>query len=57
MIRIQVGNCYVEFVTEDRLILTNDQEKAGVFSSEGADKAHELVKWHLEAPISSTRAN
>mgnify|MGYP001572801937 CR=1 FL=1 len=47
MIRIRVGDKYVEFVTQDVLILTDDPEKAGVYSWEGQVLAEGLVRYHL----------
>jgi hypothetical protein len=47
-IRIRVGvRQWVEFVTEEKLILTDDIEKAGVYSWEGQVRAEELVRAHL----------
>ena len=47
MTRIRVGDKYVEYVTEEVLVLTDDPEKAGVFSWEGQERAAELIQYHL----------
>lgn len=46
-VRIKVGDKYVEFVTEEALLLTDDPEKAGLYSWEGQGRAEELIKYHL----------
>jgi hypothetical protein len=46
-VRIKVGDKYVEFVTEERLDLTDDPEKAGVYTWEGQGRAEDLIKYHL----------
>lgn len=45
--RIRVGDKYVQFVTEEVLILTDDPEEAGVYSWEGQVRAEELIRYHL----------
>ena len=47
MTRIRVGDQYVEFVIEEVLVLTDDPERAGVYSWEGQVLAEELVRYHL----------
>jgi hypothetical protein len=47
VIRIKVGDKYVEFVTEDALHLTDDIEKAGYYTWEGQVEAEKLIKYHL----------
>jgi hypothetical protein len=47
VIRIKVGDKYVEFVTEDALHLTDDIEKAGYYTWGGQVEAEKLIKYHL----------
>ena len=47
MIRIRLGDKYVEYVTEDVLVLTDDPEKAAMYSWEGQVRAAELIHYHL----------
>jgi len=47
MIRIKVGDKYVEFVTEYQLVLTDDPEKAGWYTWSGQIRAEELINYHL----------
>ena len=46
-IRIRVGNHYVEYVTEEALHLTDDRDKAAVFTWEGQVRAEELIRYHM----------
>lgn len=47
MIRIKVGSKYVQFVTPEKLILTDDEEDAGAFSWEGSLRAEKLIEFHM----------
>ena len=47
MIRIKVGNQYVQFVTEEKLLLTDRRDDAGCFTWEGQVEAEKMVKYHL----------
>ena len=47
MTRIRVGDKWVQFVTEEVLILTDDVEEAGVYSWAGQVRAVELIRYHL----------
>jgi len=47
MIRIRVGDKYVEFVTEEQFILTDDPERAACYTWEGQVRAEELIRYHL----------
>jgi hypothetical protein len=55
--RIRVGDKYVEFVTEDRLILTDDPEAAGLYSWAGQVRAAELVQYHLTMEAQDAKEN
>lgn len=46
---IKIGDKYVEFVTEDRLVLTDDPNRAGAYSWEGQIQAKMLIDKHLNA--------
>jgi hypothetical protein len=48
VIRIKVGSKYVQFVTPEKLILTDDEEDAGVFSWEGSLRAEQLIAFHMK---------
>lgn len=56
MTRIRVGDKWVQFVTEERLILTDDVEEAGVYSWEGQERAAELIRYHLTMDKEDERA-
>jgi len=47
MTRIKVGDKWVQFVTEEILILTDDIEEAGMYSWEGQGIAEKLIEYHL----------
>jgi hypothetical protein len=42
-----VGDRYVEFVTEDVLMLTDNKDEAGGFSPERSWEARALIEYHL----------
>ena len=47
MTRIRVGDKWVQFVTDEILILTDDPGEAGVYSWAGQVRAAELIRYHL----------
>ena len=59
MIRIRVGDQYVEFVTEEVLHLTDDPDRAAVFTWEGQVRAEELIRYHqtMDDACSDTQAD
>ena len=44
---IKVGDKWVQFVTEEKLVLTDKREEAGGYSWIGQIQAQELVNYHL----------
>lgn len=47
MITIKVRGRWVEYVTEERPLLTDDPERAACYSWEGSVRAEELVRYQL----------
>jgi hypothetical protein len=48
MTRINVGGRWVQFVTEEVLLLTDSIEEAACFSWDGQVHAADLIRYHLK---------